>query len=100
EEHETVARDENKLVLGAIRTDLILSTEIMLISLANLNTDLGIWKTLAALLAVAALMTLIVYGAVALLVKLDDIGLRLATGDMKSARHTGVRIAKSMPAVF
>ncbi|MGO2110838.1 MAG: DUF808 family protein [Pseudoclavibacter sp.] len=93
-------RDENKLVWGAIRTDLILSTEIMLISLANLDTSAGFWFTLGALAVIALTMTLIVYGAVALLVKIDDIGLGLATGGAKHLRHTGVRIAKSMPVVF
>ena len=38
-------RDERKLVFGAIRTDLILSAEIMLISLASLDQGLGIWMT-------------------------------------------------------
>ncbi|GGA69049.1 ABC transporter [Pseudoclavibacter endophyticus] len=98
--HEEGARDEKKLVWGAIRTDLILSTEIMLISLANLDTSAGFWFTLAALAVIAIAMTVIVYGAVALLVKIDDIGLKLATGDAKGLRHTGVRITRSMPVVF
>lgn len=94
------ARDERKLVLGAIRTDLILSTEIMLISLANLEAGLGFWMTLGALVVIALIMTGVVYGAVALLVKLDDIGLRMAGGDNRRVRHTGARIVRAMPAVF
>ncbi|WP_221584028.1 DUF808 family protein [Microbacterium sp. G2-8] len=94
------ARDEKKLVAGAVRTDLILSTEIMLISLSNLDTSLGIWMTLGALAVIALLMTGVVYGAVALLVKIDDIGLKMAKDDSPRVRHTGARIARSMPAVF
>ncbi|WP_433674885.1 DUF808 domain-containing protein [Microbacterium gorillae] len=93
-------RNENKLVWGAIRTDLILSTEIMLISLSNLPDDLDFWMRLAALVVIALLMTGVVYGAVALLVKLDDIGLRMVRSDEKRVRHTGTRIVRSMPAVF
>lgn len=93
-------RNENKLVWGAVRTDLILSTEIMLISLANLEKGLSIWMTLAILAVIALMMTVIVYGAVALLVKIDDIGLKMAKSDSRRVRHTGTRIVRSMPAVF
>jgi len=94
------ARDENKLVFGAVRTDLILSTEIMLISLANLESGLSIWMTLGILAVIALLMTGLVYGAVALLVKIDDIGLKMAKNSDRRVRHTGTRIVRSMPAVF
>jgi predicted DNA repair protein MutK len=94
------ARDERKLVLGAVRTDLILSTEIMLISLASLDKGLDIWSTLAILAVIAVLMTIAVYGAVALLVKIDDIGLKMAKNPVQRVRHTGTRIVRSMPAVF
>jgi predicted DNA repair protein MutK len=93
-------RDENRLVWGAIRTDLILSTEIMLISLASLDKNLGIWQTLGVLAVIALIMTGVVYGAVALLVKIDDIGLGMAKSPVRRVRHTGARIARSMPAVF
>ncbi len=94
------ARDERKLVLGAVRTDLILSTEIMLISLASLDKGLGIWSILAILAVIALVMTVAVYGAVALLVKIDDIGLKMAKNPAQRVRHTGTRIVRSMPAVF
>ncbi|MEE6387603.1 DUF808 domain-containing protein [Microbacterium paraoxydans] len=94
------ARDERKLVLGAVRTDLILSTEIMLISLASLDKGLGIWSTLAILAVIALVMTVAVYGAVALLVKIDDIGLKMAKNPAQRVRHTGTRIVRSMPAIF
>ena len=93
-------RDEKRLVAGAVRTDLILSTEIMLISLSNIDPDLGLWMTLAVLALIAVVMTAAVYGAVALLVKIDDIGLRMAKNPSARVRHTGARIVRSMPAVF
>ncbi|MFT4258892.1 DUF808 family protein [Microbacterium sp.] len=93
-------RDENRLVWGAVRTDLILSTEIMLISLANLEDGLDIWATLAILAVIALIMTGAVYGAVALLVKIDDIGLRMVKSSEKRVRHLGTSIVRSMPAVF
>lgn len=97
---ETEARDERKLVFGAIRTDLILSTEIMLIALDSLDPDFGVWMTLGALAAIGLGMTVLVYGAVALLVKIDDIGLRLMKSPTRRVRRTGARVVKSMPAVF
>jgi hypothetical protein len=93
-------RDEKKLVFGAIRTDLILSTEIMLIALTSLDPDFGLWMTLAALAVIGLGMTALVYGAVALLVKIDDIGLRLMKSPSRSVRRTGARVVASMPAVF
>ena len=81
-------------VKGAIRTDLILSAEIMAIALANLETrTLGL--TAAALAAVALAITVGVYGVVALIVKLDDIGLHLA--EKKSTRHLGNALVHVVP---
>jgi len=97
---EEGGRDEKRLVAGAIRTDLILSTEIMLISLSNIDPDLAFWTRVAVLALIAVLMTGVVYGAVALLVKIDDVGLRMAKNPSRRVRHTGARIVRSMPAVF
>lgn len=98
--HETHARDEKKLVLGAIRTDLILSTEIMLIALDAVDPELGTWSTLGVLAVVGLGMTVLVYGAVALLVKIDDVGLRLMKNAARSVRRAGARVVASMPVVF
>jgi len=92
--------DERGLVFGAIRTDLILSTEIMLIALASLDPDLGTWLTLGALVVIGLGMTALVYGAVALLVKVDDIGLQMMKHPVRRTRRTGARIVLAMPAVF
>ncbi|MCY1693802.1 DUF808 domain-containing protein [Curtobacterium sp. SL109] len=97
---EDDSRDERKLVFGAIRTDLILSTEIMLIALASLDPDMGFWLTLGALALIALGMTALVYGAVALLVKIDDVGLRLMEHPSEGLRRFGDGIVRSMPAVF
>ncbi|MDT0235056.1 DUF808 domain-containing protein [Curtobacterium sp. BRB10] len=91
---------EPKLVFGAIRTDLILSTEIMLIALAGLDPDLGLWPTLGALIVIGLVMTAVVYGAVALLVKVDDIGLQMMKNSVRRTRRSGARIVRAMPMVF
>ncbi len=93
-------RDEKRLVRGAIRTDLILSTEIMLIGLSNVDPELDFWLRLAVLAVIALAMTALVYGAVALLVKIDDIGLKMAKSSSARVRHTGMRVVRSMPGVF
>ncbi len=95
---ETVA--EKGLVFGAIRTDLILSTEIMLIGLASLDPDLGFWPTLGALAVIGLGMTVLVYGAVALLVKVDDIGVRMTASPSVRTRRAGARLVDAMPTVF
>ena len=98
---EKGGRDEKRLVLGAIRTDLILSTEIMLIGLADIDPGMGFWPRLAVLSVIAVAMTVLVYGLVALLVKIDDVGLKMATSrSSRRVRHFGVRLVRSMPAVF
>jgi len=97
---DTGARDEKKLVFGAIRTDLILSTEIMLISQASLDSGMGIPMTLGVLVVIGLGMTLLVYGAVALLVKIDDVGLAMMKNPAKRMRRLGARIVAAMPAVF
>ncbi|OIH94038.1 MULTISPECIES: DUF808 domain-containing protein [unclassified Curtobacterium] len=94
------AVSEGKLVFGAIRTDLILSTEIMLIALDGLDPDLGLWPTLGALVVIGLVMTAVVYGAVALLVKVDDVGLQMMKQPTRGTRRTGARIVRAMPTVF
>ncbi len=92
--------DEKRLVRGAIRTDLILSTEITFIGLSNVDPELDFWLRLAVLAVIALAMTALVYGAVALLVKIDDIGLKMAKSSSARVRHTGMRVVRSMPGVF
>lgn len=96
---ERTATDEKQIVGSAVRTDLVLSVEIMLISLANIETTA--WgMRLAMLVLVALLMTTIVYGAVALLVKMDDVGYWLCRRRPRFAKVLGVWLVKAMPWVF
>jgi predicted DNA repair protein MutK len=83
-------------VKGAIRTDFILSAEIMAIALASLE-HLTLGSTAAALAVVAVAITVGVYGTVALIVKLDDIGLHLAERGSKSARALGNGLVHVVP---
>lgn len=98
-EEEAGAKDENTLVRGAITTDLILSAEIMVISL-NEVADQTIWMEAAVLVAVGIFITAVVYGAVALLVKLDDVGLFYQRKDSGTARAFGAGLVKAMPVVL
>src|SRR3954454_17925722 len=68
---------EQLQVRGAIRTDFILSAEIMAIALASLG-PMPLWTAAGALIVVAIAITIGVYGVVALIVKLDDIGIHMA----------------------
>jgi len=96
-------KDESSIVRSAVTTDFVLSIEIMLISLTNIATDIW-WMELATLILVGLMMTALVYGAVALLIKLDDIGrwiaLRGVAKDSDSLRKFGVRLVDLMPVVF
>ncbi len=70
-------RDEASLVAGAIRTDLVLSAEIMAITLGTVAAE-SFWNRAIVLAVVGVGITILVYGAVALIVKADDAGVALA----------------------
>lgn len=88
--------DEESLVRGAVRTDLILSAEIMVISLNEVASE-TFWSRLAILVVVGVLITVLVYGVVALIVKMDDAGLRLSRSDKKGVAGLGRGLVKGMP---
>jgi predicted DNA repair protein MutK len=90
---------EKVKVSGAIRTDLILSAEIMAISLASV-TDQPFVVRAAALAAVGFAITVGVYGVVGFIVKMDDIGLHLAKGRARSLRLIGRLLVRGMPGVL
>ena len=90
---------EKATVAGAVRTDLILSAEIMTIALADVS-DAPLATQAGVLIVVGLAMTVVVYGAVGLLVKLDDIGLHMAARTSKSSRAIGRGLVKAMPGVF
>jgi predicted DNA repair protein MutK len=87
---------EKLQVKGAIRTDFILSAEIMAIALANLGR-MSMWMTAGALIAVAFAITFGVYGVVALIVKLDDIGVHLAQRRNRMAQMVGEGLVHLVP---
>jgi predicted DNA repair protein MutK len=90
---------ERTMVTGAIRTDFILSAEIMVIALNEVADEPLVSR--AAILAVVALgITVLVYGAVALIVKLDDVGLRLAATRNGAAAAAGRLLVHAMPKVL
>ena len=60
----------------AVRTDLILSVEIIIIALSTV-LDLELWLRIAAVSTVAVIATVGVYGVVALIVRMDDVGFKL-----------------------
>jgi predicted DNA repair protein MutK len=92
---------EDEKVSGAIKTDFILSAEIMAITLAALPTG-NSWFQAVVLAVVGIGITLLVYGGVALIVKADDLGLALARNDSntlfgKAGRALGRALVVGMP---
>lgn len=90
---------EDRQVSGAIRTDLILSAEIMAIALSELP-DMAITTQAIALALVGIAITVGVYGIVAIIVKMDDIGLHLAGRDGALTRSVGRGLVKAMPVLL
>jgi predicted DNA repair protein MutK len=90
---------ERRKVSGAIRTDLILSAEITAIALANVS-DRPLVIQAAALALVGFLLTVGVYGVVAMIVKMDDIGLHLAQRRSRILRRVGVGLVRAMPSAL
>lgn len=87
---------EGQKVRGAIRTDFILSAEIMALTLAGV-ADASFYTQAAVLTAVGILITVAVYGVVAFIVKADDIGLHLAEKGPGFTRSFGRALAKGVP---
>lgn len=88
---------EERRVAGAIKTDLILSAEIMTLALSMIETN-SIWIELATLICVGIMITVLVYGVVAIIVKLDDVGVLLARkGHFSITRILGRWIVQAVP---
>jgi predicted DNA repair protein MutK len=87
---------ESRTISGAIRTDFILSAEIMVISLKEV-LDEPILARGIILGLVGVLITVAVYGVVALIVKMDDIGLKLAERPSPRSRRFGLLLVTGMP---
>lgn len=93
------ADHEKKMVSGAVRTDFILSAEIMAIALAEVATE-PFWTRALILAVVAVAITIGVYGVVGLIVKMDDIGLHLAERGNRGMKALGRGLVLAMPKVM
>jgi hypothetical protein len=93
---DTAQELEDRQVAGAIRTDFILSAEIMAIALNELG-DLRIGEQAAALALVGLVITIAVYGVVGLIVKLDDIGLHLSERANSASKAFGRGLVHVVP---
>jgi predicted DNA repair protein MutK len=87
---------EKTVVSGAIRTDFILSAEIMVIALNEVADEPFVSRALI-LVVVAVAITLLVYGVVAAIVKMDDAGLALAQRPSAGAQKVGRGLVHAMP---
>jgi predicted DNA repair protein MutK len=90
---EQALPDEKTIVSGAVRTDFILSAEIMVISLNEVANEAFLAR--AVILAVG--ITILVYGVVGLIVKMDDVGLSLSQRSGKGISRFGHGLVKAMP---
>ena len=96
---EDPAKFESQRVNGAIRTDLILSAEIMAITLNEVAAE-SLWIRAGVLAIVGIGITVVVYGAVALIVKMDDVGLHLAERESSAAQSFGRFLLHAMPCLL
>ena len=91
---------EEEKIAGAIKTDFILSAEIMTIALATVESP-SFWMQAITLAVVGVAITVAVYGAVALIVKMDDIGLHMAANrKTAAARAIGRGLVAGMPVLL
>ena len=92
--------DEASIIKRATTTDFVLSTEIMLLALAEVQGESSTRRVIV-LVMIALLITFAVYGLVAALIKLDDAGAHLAgQGRTSAVRSLGRAIVKTAPALF
>jgi len=98
EEEEEVLNEDQK-VKGAIRTDLVLSLEILVIALAATGEASLAYKA-AVLFLVSIVMTLGVYGLIGVIIRLDDMGLALAKSESSFRRNVGRKMVTASPVVL
>ncbi len=87
---------EEEMVKGAIRTDLILSAEIMAIALSEVADEVW-WQQGLVLALIGLVITVVVYGTVAVIVKMDDVGLHLAREKAGALANLGRGLVAFMP---
>jgi hypothetical protein len=89
-------QSEDTVISSAIRTDFILSAEIMVIALNEVASE-GFVSRALILVAVAVGITVLVYGVVGLIVKMDDVGLYLAEKRSAASQKLGLGLVRGMP---
>lgn len=102
EEDAEIVADRNHeevMVKGAVRTDFILSAEIMVIALNEVLDEHLVMRG-ATLALVAVLITVAVYGVVGLIVKMDDIGLHMAKRGSAARQAIGRGLVNFMPSLL
>jgi hypothetical protein len=99
---EDPAAFEERKIASAVKTDFILSAEIMAITLAAVPEGSSFWMQFAVLAAVGLGITLVVYGAVALIVKADDAGVAMAASQRAGSivRGLGRGLVLAMPVLL
>ena len=97
---QVMDRDEDAVVRQAVTTDFVLSTEIMLLALAEVAGESSLRRVIV-LVMIALLITFAVYGLVAALIKVDDLGLHLASrGRGSDVQRLGRGIVRAAPGLF
>jgi len=91
-----IVQMEKDKIKGAVRTDFILSAEIIVISL-GVVAGMALGQQAAVLVVIAAVMTVGVYGLVAAIVKMDDAGLHLSKSQSGAARGLGRGLLAAAP---
>ncbi len=97
---EFTPEHEKRTIAEAVRTDFILSAEIMVIALKEVvssDVDASIWMRAIVLAVVAVLITLLVYGVVAAIVKMDDVGLHWSLKSSAFSQRVGRAMVGAMP---
>lgn len=99
EADDEIPLTEDEKVRGAIRTDIVLSFEMLVISLAATG-DAPLGYKIAVLAVVGVVMTISVYGLIGLIIRLDDMGLALARSGGGVRSRVGLAMANAAPKVL
>ncbi|OPH33962.1 DUF808 domain-containing protein [Moraxella atlantae] len=99
-DHVDLAALEKQKVKGAVRTDFILSAEIIVISLGTIDPSVPLIDKALTLTLIAVIMTVGVYGVVAMIVKFDDVGAYLQRQSSSAAQKLGRGIIALAPVLM
>lgn len=97
DENVDLVAHEKEKIKGAVRTDFILSAEIIVITLGTIAATVPLLNKAATLVAISLLMTVGVYGFVAMIVKIDDLGLHLQQKSSSAAQSIGKALLAFAP---